>query len=495
VTRKGESQVDHDARLLFVLLRHYMNLDQAGFAAAIHTAPSQVSIYERGLRSVPEPVLLRAMAAAGLSQRLLQPAKRAIRSFRVAAKGLTSAQRLLSEAFFFEFLELADEALSILAPAGRAPRRLESPGPGSDDRCPAEALWNRLQVRNPHQRLALVEELEEFQSWKLCALVAAKSIEAAPSSPADALELAHLALRIAEICPGEMRLRQRAQGYAWFHVANARKAANDLPGCEVALANAKSLWKADLADEPGLFSQALVLGLESTIRYWQRRFPEAMRQVEAALNTDRGEIRGKLLLLKAQILTALGEVNASTEVLREAASGTCTEREPRISLGIRCELLGNLCLQGRASEAAQLFSEVQALAEELSQEVDLVHVGFIAGQIAAGTGQVVEAEMAFEQAREKFSSFKPPLVFDYALVSLHLALLLLEQGRTSETQEVAEEMSWIFANQGVEQGVLSALQIFCEAASRETATAELARRVIRFLHRAQHDSDLSFEAG
>ena len=36
---------------------------------------------------------------------------------------------------------------------------------------------------------------------------------------------------------------------------------------------------------------------------------------------------------------------------------------------------------------------------------------------------------------------------------------------------------------------------FLNAARRETATTDLTRRVLRFLHRAQHDPKLRFEAG
>jgi hypothetical protein len=51
----------------------------------------------------------------------------------------------------------------------------------------------------------------------------------------------------------------------------------------------------------------------------------------------------------------------------------------------------------------------------------------------------------------------------------------------------------IFRSQEVEREALAALRLFCEAARRKTATVELARRVVRFLHRAQHDPELRFE--
>jgi hypothetical protein len=200
-----------------------------------------------------------------------------------------------------------------------------------------------------------------------------------------------------------------------------------------------------------------------------------------------------LLLTKAQILRAQGEIEASTEVLREAIPCIDEERDPRTALGVRCQFLGNLCLQERAAEAAPYLREVEALAEQLGQEMDLVRVCFLGGAVAAGLGMAGEAEEAFEQARRRFADSSPPLAFDCALVSMELGLLLLKQGRLAEVRILASQMSWIFSSQGVQREALAALKLFCDAAREETATVDLARRVIRFLHRSQHDPELKFE--
>jgi len=199
------------------------------------------------------------------------------------------------------------------------------------------------------------------------------------------------------------------------------------------------------------------------------------------------------LLSKAQILWALGDIEASTEVLGEAIPHIAEKREPRTALGVRCQFLVNLCLQNRAAEAAPHLSQVQVLAEQLGQDVDLIHVAVLGARIAAGTGRTAEAEEAFEQTRQKFASFDPPLALDYALVSLDLAHLFLEQSRTAEARTLADEMAWIFSSQGVHREALAALQVFCEAARRDAATVELTRQVIRFLHRSQHDPELKFD--
>lgn len=493
--KKAEStKVDQDARLLYVLLRYELGLDQAEFAAATRTAPSQVSLYDRGRRTVPDAALERAAVACGLPTSLLQPARRAIRSFRAARRSWSRTDRVLTESFFAELLELGGESIEVLVVAAPKSHSRATSSPKPEEGGLAADLWVRLEPRNPRQRLALVEELEDFWSWDLCELVAAKSIEKAPSSPLEALKLAELALRIAELCPNDEGLSRRAQGYAWFHVANARRVTNDLLGSDAALSTARRLWEAGAPGEPGKFQETLIHWIEATVRKDQRRFPEALRLIEDALSADQGELRGKLLLTKAQILAALGDVETAAEVLHEALAHIDEERDPRTALGVCFQFLICLCLEDRAAEAAPLLPRLQALGEKLNQAMDRVRLVWLGGKIAAGMGKAGEAENAFEQARRAFEAHKPPLAFNYALVSLDLALLYLEHDRTSQARILADGMAWIFTSQGVDREALAALQIFCETARREAATVELARRVIRFLHRSQHDPELRFEA-
>lgn len=203
-------KVDRDARLVYVLLRYDVDLDQADFADLTQTSPGQVSLYDRGERTVPEAILERAAESIGFPPNLLRPARRAVRSFRAAARGWSRPDRVLAETVSTELLACAGEALEVILSAGAEPRKRVAAVPGPRDREAAAELWQRLERRNARQRLAVVEELEEYQTWALCELVCAKSLEMAPVSPAQALELAELALRIAELCPGDPGLFDEA---------------------------------------------------------------------------------------------------------------------------------------------------------------------------------------------------------------------------------------------------------------------------------------------
>jgi transcriptional regulator with XRE-family HTH domain len=196
--KKPSEEVDQESRLLYVLFRHAMNMDRAEFGAATRTAVSQVSLYDRGERTLPRDVLERAADECGFPRALLEPALRAIRSFRAASRGWSRAQRVLTERFFAELLELGASVLDVVLPPKPEPAvaRPEDPETLAD-------LLRRLERRSPRLRLVIVEEIEEFQSPALCELVKAKSRELESDNPAEAAEWAELARRMAEVSRGD----------------------------------------------------------------------------------------------------------------------------------------------------------------------------------------------------------------------------------------------------------------------------------------------------
>jgi hypothetical protein len=82
--------------------------------------------------------------------------------------------------------------------------------------------------------------------------------------------------------------------------------------------------------------------------------------------------------------------------------------------------------------------------------------------------------------------------YDVALALLEQAVLLLDEGRTAEVKALVRDLPAIFKAEEVHREALAALRLFHEAAEREAATADLARRVLRYLFRARHDQGLRF---
>jgi hypothetical protein len=177
--------------------------------------------------------------------------------------------------------------------------------------------------------------------------------------------------------------------------------------------------------------------------------------------------------------------------LQEAGKLVDPERDPRLVLCLRHNLMDNLATAGRFAEARDLLPDVEALCRASGSRLDEVRLRWIEGRIAAGLGDRAAARRLFDETRREFQA--RDMAFDAALVSLELAVLSIEEGKTPEVRELAEEMVEIFRARDVHREVLAALAVFQAAAGIDAATADLARDLAAYLTRARQDPGLRFE--
>jgi tetratricopeptide (TPR) repeat protein len=274
-------------------------------------------------------------------------------------------------------------------------------------------------------------------------------------------------------------------------MANAHRIGGTMPPAREARTQARKLWDAGAAADPGLLNEARVLWLEATLQSADRKFDQALTTLAEAFRVDRGEMTSRLLYAKARVLEGKDDLSGSTAALEEASALADPEKEPRLALGIRFQLLFNLCLEGRAEEAKEKLPDIRTAAERQNKELDLLRVVWLEGMVASGLGHPDEAEAAFEKVRDGFA--RRGIAYDCALVTLELAVVLLTENRTSEVRSLAADLVWIFRSQGIPDRAMAALRLFSEAANRQTATVDFTRRVLRFLYRAQHNPELEFE--
>ena len=208
--------------------------------------------------------------------------------------------------------------------------------------------------------------------------------------------------------------------------------------------------------------------------------------------TKTSEAQIRILIKKAIALRFLGSPKESIDALRKAETLIQEKPDLRTAWLIRFNLATSFWQLGDHKEAKTLLPEVRELAVRLANELDLVRVLWLEGRILAGLGRPREALPALEQVRRYFSASQ--IAYDAALASLEIAVFYLEEERTREVKRLTEEMLWIFKDQGVHKEALAAIRLFCEAAGREEATAELARRVVDYLVRARNNPELRFEA-
>lgn len=355
----------------------------------------------------------------------------------------------------------------------------------------AEDLWERLKQFSPRERRMLVEGTRELRSWALCERLCAESERAAAADAGRALELADLALRVATRVPGAEDWRSSIQGYAWAFLGNARRVAGDLSGADEAFQRSDLLWRsAPLSGR--VLDEARVLDLEASLRKHQSRFAEALELHERALALTPATDSGYILLNKAFTLEQMENYMEALATLKRAEAVVDERREPRLMCVLRFNLAVNLCHLNNYGEAASLIPEIRKLAIQLGNGLDLIRLLWLEGRTLVGLGRHADAITSLEQVRMEFI-FRG-ISYDMALVSLELAALYLEESRVEEVKVLTQQMAPIFRAQGVHREALAALRLFSEAAERDAATSELARRLVSYLERARHDPQLRFEA-
>jgi transcriptional regulator with XRE-family HTH domain len=260
----AESKNPADLRVAIIFLRAVREWDQGELAAASGVSASTISRYESGEAAPTLKSFEQIVDAVGVPASTLARLFAVIRSARAAVRYTGWSEQAgdvdaIAAQFSDHMFDIARDAASMLLERLSTHRQeaaeAERP-PCEEDRRPAPSLWARLARHDTETRRVLVEEGREYQSWAVCEQAAAASREA--TNPREALELAELALLIAELAPGQPSWRSRLEGYALAHVSRARRACGDLAGAGQAFTRARELWEAGAPGDPGLLDEAVV---------------------------------------------------------------------------------------------------------------------------------------------------------------------------------------------------------------------------------------------
>jgi transcriptional regulator with XRE-family HTH domain len=479
MARRGDPKV---LRLVVASLRCHSGMSQEQLADACGASQGQISRYESGKVAPSEKTLRRIAEVAQLDWPLVVHLRQFFSSLLAAAARGSSAPpaRALD-------LAILEPALLAIAPYLIEPPTLTASPALADSRMEADQIWTVLESYPVPFRRRLIDLSPRSGSWALAVRVCEASVKSAAHNGGEALELAELALEIAEQAPGEESWRSCLKGYCWAHIANARRVANDHAGSNEAFSRAWHLWEVGAAD-PALLPEWRICDLEASLRLDQRQFPEALQLLEQARAGCGNDplAAGRILLKKEQVFDELDDAVSALAILVEVTPLIEASGDARLLWILLFMKAKNLAHMERYREAAELLPQVHELAVELRNELDLIRVVWLRSRVAAGLGRTEEAIAGLEQIGRDFTAREMP--YDTALSWLDLAVLLLEAGRTMEVKELALAMGWIFKAQGIAREALAALRLFCDAAGQEAATVELARQVITEIEQARRSA-------
>lgn len=374
---------------------------------------------------------------------------------------------------------IATRAVLALSVASKEPEWSYRP----EDRAGVEELFRILAPYNKADRLFLIAEAREYRNWALAEKFCAESAKAAANDLERALDFSETALEIACTLPGPEGFRLHVQGYCWGFLGNVRRVVSDLPAAEQAFLRAWKLWREWVPTDPSLLQESRLLDLEASLRRAQRQLNQSLSLLQRALKVSLPGARPALLLKKSHVEKLLGHPKRAITTLRQA-DALLSEQDgtPRLRFAVSFNLAANLLDLSRTREAAKLLPEVRSQAEAIGNALDLLRVDWLEALADAARRRAGRAVASLEKVRDAFAG--QGIAYDAALVSLDLAIVLLEQGRHAEVRGVAEEMLRIFQAQKVAPEALASVRLFCEATRREVVTVEIARQAKQELERA-----------
>jgi tetratricopeptide (TPR) repeat protein len=464
------------ANRAFAALVGLLDLDQRQVAGRLQIASRSVSAYVSGKKKLNLDNFRRKCAAFG-------------------KKAAAFAEQLLIFA-----AELAEEgepgqdapaAAGVIAEIGREAERLAAKAVAEKERDQALALWADLKKLEADQWRLIAAAAPEVRSWAFVKVVGEESARAASVDAARALELARFALQVAERVPGVEGWVSRV--FAWAFLANARRVEGDLKGAEEASACSARLQVEPPEGRPELPEPWRLLDLEASLRFTQRRLPEALRLLDQAeeLAPRSGPVRARLLCKRSNVFERLGDSDRSIAVLREALAELDPEAEPRLFCMLQFNLARSLSSAGQVAEAEEMLPALRRMQAQLGNGLNQIRLRWLEGKINAGLGRLDRAIEALSWVRTAFA--EEDIRYEEAQAGIELAELYLKKGRTTEVKRLVFQMAPVFKSKKVHVQAQKALALFRRAVEMETATPELAGRVARYLRRAQHDPDLCFE--
>jgi transcriptional regulator with XRE-family HTH domain len=479
--KRGDPKV---LRLVVKFLRSYAGekITQEEFGQAAGLTQASLSKYELGEWAPPEETLRRMAEVAGVPW----PVVVHLRRFYAAVLSLAARRRAKSKPADTAPIERAilDSVLLAVTPH-LVEQWAERPSLDQALREAAE-IWEALKKFPPERRRRLIELNPRPEgNAALARTLCEASARAAAADVEEAKELAGLALFTAHLVPGGEAPRNRAVGFCLGFVSNAQRVATEFDTADSDLAGTWGLWRSGEPGEPDFFPAWRLYDLEASLRREQHRFPEALECVERAFELCGGlpEAAGHILLKKEHIFDAMGDREGALAALEEAAPFVEASGDLHQLFFLRYWRAKNLCAVERYSEAAEQLPAVRQMAIEQGMELNRIRVAWLSAKVDAGLGRPTEAKAGLEQVRQDFKTHDLP--YEAALSSLDLAILYLKEGRTAEVKALAVAMGEIFEAKRIAREALAALTLFCEAAKQETATVELAKRVMGEVERAQ----------
>lgn len=352
----------------------------------------------------------------------------------------------------------------------------------------APELRDRLRVLTWREQVETVRTKRTFRLYGLAELLTDEARLEVRVDVTRALQAARLAVEVAdELDPAAYPpgLATDAQARAWAALGNVRRVRGELREADRAFTLARSHLAVGGARDP--LERADLLSLLGSLRRDQGRFGDALRVLEeaAGLFREAGDRSGQAVAV-VQLGIAAGEggdADAAVQYLAHVLKLLDPDADERLFATACQARIHWLTEAGRAWEALQLFrAHRDRLRRAFAGQRHALHLPWLGAKIDQGLNRPERAVEGYESARRGFWEREDYHYF--VVVSLDLAVLHLEQGRTEEVRRLAEEMLPVFGSCDIPKEAMQALALFLQAAATETVSAAAVRELTTRLRRA-----------
>ena len=341
----------------------------------------------------------------------------------------------------------------------------------------AEELWYEVKQRQPDEQRRLVVDGIRLRSPDMFHLLRAKSRELGRLDRARGVHMGELAiLSLSAVQKEHITEKQmatlEAQGLAWL--SHRYRLSGDPSRAQELLNDAEDRLPA----RPGRLARLDILLARAALAFTEGRYDEAMAVQKKAVSLARKEgaddLLAQSLILEGQALRRLEKTERAMESLQEALDRLEDGGDVHLR-GAALHCLAKCCLDsGDVATAADLLPVMLEAAESLEHR-DLRMLGRgLEGLVARGEGRSREAEHAFADAIDAFSG--DGNASRVALVSLDLADLYAEQGRTDEVVRVTSQLVPVLDRLKTDPEAVTAARLLEGALAEKSLSQDILRQ-------------------
>jgi tetratricopeptide (TPR) repeat protein len=346
-------------------------------------------------------------------------------------------------------------------------------------------LWACLE-KHPHERrLLMIRNDPRMQCWGLYEQLLEKTREAGFSDPAEAVNIARLALAVvAELDPGHYGEERIAdfRAAALGALGNAQRLASDFSEAESAFRQARESLSGGTGDP---LEKATLISLEASLLKDLGEFEQAVRLMDQAISIYRElndrHLEGRTLLQQS---ATIGFVRPEIGV-KLAESGLAlidALREPRLELCGRHTLAWLLNDAGQPREALVMLELSRPVYAQFDDVWTHTRLHWLEGRIARNLGDLVEAEETFQ--RLWLDLQEPSYAHELTLLSLDLAEVYVARGKHDDASQLVAEFLPMLRSWGMHAEGLAMWLLLQKAVQTRTAHGATFRSVAEYMYRA-----------